>query len=98
VVSITTQLKLLAPDGKNYTYMDRVCGLDVHKDSVFMCILSENGEKTEEVFGTLTPELDRLRDVLTSHGVGLYTRICRGRKITKRALHFLVLFGFEAEK
>jgi transposase len=50
--------------------MDRVCGLDVHKDSVFMCTLSENGEKTEEVFGTLTPELDRLRDVLTSHGVG----------------------------
>ncbi|EKN07291.1 hypothetical protein HMPREF1076_05133, partial [Parabacteroides goldsteinii CL02T12C30] len=25
--------------------MDRVCGLDVHKDSVFMCILTANGEK-----------------------------------------------------
>ena len=50
--------------------MDRVCGLDVHKDSVFMCILTENGEKIEEVFGTLTPELDRLRDLLISHGVG----------------------------
>ncbi|EKN09217.1 hypothetical protein HMPREF1076_04246, partial [Parabacteroides goldsteinii CL02T12C30] len=24
--------------------MDRVCGLDVHKDSVFMCILTANGE------------------------------------------------------
>lgn len=36
--------------------MDRVCGLDVHKDSVFMCILTANGEKIEDVFGTLTPE------------------------------------------
>ena len=46
--------------------MDRVCGLDVHKDSVFMCILTANGEKIEDVFGTLTPELDRLRDTLVS--------------------------------
>ncbi len=29
--------------------MDRVCGLDVHKDSIFMCILTETGEKTEAV-------------------------------------------------
>lgn len=50
--------------------MDRVCGLDVHKDSVFMCIITANGEKIEDVFGTLTPELDRLRDTLVSHGVG----------------------------
>ena len=50
--------------------MDRVCGLDVHKDSVFMCILTERGEKIEEVFGTLTPELDRLRNLLVFHGVG----------------------------
>jgi transposase len=50
--------------------MDRVCGLDVHKDSVFMCILTESGEKIEEVFGTLTPELDRLHDLLVHHRVG----------------------------
>jgi transposase len=50
--------------------MDKVCGLDVHKDSVFMCILTDKGEKTEAVFGTTTPELDRLRDVLVEHGVG----------------------------
>jgi hypothetical protein len=31
-------------------HMDRVCGLDVHKGSVFMCILTENGGKIEEVF------------------------------------------------
>jgi len=50
--------------------MDRVCGLDVHKDSVSMCILTERGEKIEEVFGTLTPELERLRDLLVSQVVG----------------------------
>jgi len=27
--------------------MKRVSGLDVHKDSVYMCILQENGEKIE---------------------------------------------------
>ena len=40
--------------------MRRVCGLDVHKDSVFMCILSENGEKVQEKYGILTKELDTL--------------------------------------
>lgn len=50
--------------------MERVCGLDVHKDSVFMCILTESGEKIEEVFGTLTPDLERLRDTLVEHHVG----------------------------
>jgi transposase len=50
--------------------MDRVCGLDVHKDSIFMCILTETGEKTESVFGTTTPELERLRDLLVEHNVG----------------------------
>ena len=32
--------------------MDRVCGLDVHKDSVFMCILTANGEKKLSSEGT----------------------------------------------
>lgn len=50
--------------------MKNVCGLDVHKDSVFMYILKENGDKIEEKFGVLTPELDRLRDLLISHSVG----------------------------
>lgn len=49
---------------------ERYCGLDVHKDSIFMCILTEGGEKIEEVFGTVTPELDRLRDLLVEHYVG----------------------------
>ncbi len=28
--------------------MITVSGLDVHKDSIFMCILGEQGKKTEE--------------------------------------------------
>ena len=38
-----------------------VCGLDVHKDSVFACILNENGDKFECKFGVLTPELEELQ-------------------------------------
>lgn len=49
--------------------MRTVCGLDVHKDSVFMCILDEKGGKIEEKFSTLTPDLDRMRDLMISHGV-----------------------------
>lgn len=49
--------------------MKHFSGLDVHKDSVYMCILLENGEKIEEKFGTLTPELYRLRETLLLHKV-----------------------------
>jgi len=49
--------------------MKRVSGLDVHKDSVYVCVLQENGEKVEERFGTLTPELNRLRETLLLHKV-----------------------------
>lgn len=49
--------------------MKRVGGLDVHKDSVYLCILQENGEKIEGRFGTLTPELNRLRETLLLHSV-----------------------------
>ena len=49
--------------------MRTVCGLDVHKDSVFMCILDSKGEKIEEKFSTLTPDLDRMRDIMVEHGV-----------------------------
>ena len=40
--------------------MRRVCGLDVHKDSIYMCILYENGSKIESVFGVLTPGTDKI--------------------------------------
>ena len=49
--------------------MKVVCGLDVHKDSVFCCILCANGEKIQHKFGVLTEELVTLRDLMGSEGV-----------------------------
>lgn len=46
------------------------CGLDVHKDSIFACVMKENGEKTIREFGTLTPDLDRLRNWLVEESAG----------------------------
>ena len=40
--------------------MRTVCCLDVHKDSVFVCILNENGILFQEKFGVLTPDLERM--------------------------------------
>ena len=44
--------------------MRTVCGLDVHKDSVFVCIINENGVLFQEKFGVLTPDLERMVEVL----------------------------------
>jgi hypothetical protein len=52
-------------------FMDRYGGLDVHKDSVFTCIIDEKREKIfEKRFGTLTPDLLELRDALVEHHAG----------------------------
>ena len=37
-----------------------VCGLDVHKDSIYLCILSSTGEILEQVFGVLTTQLEEV--------------------------------------
>lgn len=44
--------------------MKRYCGLDVHKDSVFMCITDEFGFNGEHKFSTLTSDLLLLREVI----------------------------------
>ena len=49
--------------------MERFCGLDVHKDSVFMCIIDEKGAKIEQQFSTLTSDLELLNSVLLNHQV-----------------------------
>ena len=49
--------------------MRQVCGLDVHKDSVFACIVNENGVVFQEKFGVLTPELEQLAAALQEHDV-----------------------------
>ena len=48
--------------------MRTVCGLDVHKDSIFVCILNENGILFQDKIGVLTPDLERLVEVLHEHG------------------------------
>ena len=49
--------------------MKSVAGLDVHKDSVFLCIMQENGEKIEKKYGVLTSELEKMREEMLLHGV-----------------------------
>jgi hypothetical protein len=47
------------------------CGLNVRKDSIFCCILGKNAEKFfEGRFGTITPELDKLRETLVAYRCG----------------------------
>ena len=53
--------------------MRTVCGLDVHKDSIFVCILNENGILFQDKIGVLTPDLERLVDVLHEHNA---TEVC----------------------
>ena len=48
--------------------MRTVCGLDVHKDSIFVCILNENGILFQDKIGVLTPDLERLVGTLHEHG------------------------------
>ena len=48
--------------------MRTVCGLDVHKDSIFVCILNENGILFQDKIGVLTPDLERLVNILHEHG------------------------------
>ena len=49
--------------------MKTVCGLDVHKDSVFCCIIGADGQKIQQKFGVLTEELKIMRDLMVSEGV-----------------------------
>lgn len=49
--------------------MKKVCGLDVHKDTIFLCILAENGQTFLKEFGTLTAEIEEMRDLIKEHQV-----------------------------
>lgn len=46
------------------------CGLDVHKDTVFACALDEGGQKEIEQFGTMTCDLESLKEWLEERSVG----------------------------
>jgi hypothetical protein len=56
--------------------MDRCCGLEVHKDSIFVCILDGESKKNlEQRYGTLISELTELWDTLVSYPIpSLLTR------------------------
>ncbi len=47
-------------------YADSV-QFDIHKDSVFICILSENDNNFETRYGVLTPKLEKLHRILLNH-------------------------------
>ena len=49
--------------------MRQVCGLDVHKDSVFVCILNDNGIVFQEKYGVLTTDLERMLEVMMNYEV-----------------------------
>ncbi len=49
--------------------MRTVCGLDIHKGMILMCILKENGEKIIREFSTLTVAIESIRDLMHEHGV-----------------------------
>ena len=49
--------------------MKTVCGLDVHKDSVFCRIMHADGSKIQHKFGVLTEELQTMRTLMESEGV-----------------------------
>ena len=53
--------------------MRTVCGLDVHKDSIFMCIKDSQGKKAELQFGVSTREIKALSQELKKHYV---TEVC----------------------
>jgi transposase len=49
--------------------MKTVCGLDVHKSIILMCILQKNGESFIQEFSTLTCDIEAMRTVMIAHGV-----------------------------
>lgn len=49
--------------------MKTVCGLDVHKSMVLMCILQNDGESFIQEFSTLTSDIVAMRSVMREHGV-----------------------------
>lgn len=49
-------------------YADSV-QFDIHKDSVFICILSENDNNFETRYGVLTPKLEELCRILLNHNI-----------------------------
>jgi transposase len=52
-----------------YKVMQKVCGLDVHKDTIFLCILAGDGQSFVKEFGANTPDIIEMRDLLIASQV-----------------------------
>jgi len=52
-----------------YKDMKKVCGLDVHKDTIFLCILAENSQTFLKEYSTLTPDIESMRDLIKEQHV-----------------------------
>jgi len=52
-----------------YKDMKKVCGLDVHKDTIFLCILAENGQTFLKEYNTLTSDIEAMRDLIKEQQV-----------------------------
>ena len=50
-------------------FIPRVSGLDVHKDTVFLCIVDDDGVVFRSKYGVLTPELEQMAGVMVEYGV-----------------------------
>ena len=50
-----------------YKYMKKVCGPDVYKDTIFLCILTGNGQTFLNEFSTLTSDIEARRDLIIEH-------------------------------
>ena len=49
--------------------MNKVCGLDIHKDTIFMAVLSTKGKVQLREFSTLTSDIEVLKGFLIKEGV-----------------------------
>jgi transposase len=49
--------------------MKKVCGLDVPKDTIFLCILAGNGQTFLKEYSTLTPDIEAIRDLIKEQQV-----------------------------
>jgi transposase len=52
-----------------YKAMKKVCGLDVHKDTIFLCILSSDGQVLLKEYSTLTPDIQDMLELIKQEKV-----------------------------
>ena len=63
-------LLITRPSLNNFFLIKQVCSLDVHKDSIFLCMVNEYSEVVhQEKSGVLTPDLERMVGFMCSHNL-----------------------------